>query len=69
MGPRADNMKAKNEMYNYIAKNGYVALEDLSNDPEDKVAINTLDVYFTMQGLRTNLVSPLDLIPTGKKKK
>ena len=69
MGPRADNMKAKNEMYNSISKNGYTALEDLSNDPEDKVAINTLDVYFTMQGLRTNLVSPLDLIPTGKKKK
>lgn len=69
MGPRADNMKSKNEMYNLISKNGFVALEDLSNDPEDKVAINTLDVYFTMQGLRTNIVSPMDLIPSPRKKK
>lgn len=69
MGPRADNMKSKNEMYNLISKNGFVSLEDLSNEPEDKVAVNTLDVYFTMQGLRTNLVSPVDLIPMSKKKK
>jgi len=67
MGPKADNMKAKNEMNNQISKNGYTSLEELSNEPEDKVALNTLDVYFAMQGLRTNLVSPMDLFPSPKK--
>ena len=66
MGPRADDMKAKNEFYNNISKNGFASLEDLTNDPANKVALNTLDVYFTMQGLRTNLVSPMEIIPEPK---
>lgn len=68
MGPRADDMKAKSEMYNLISRDGYVSLEDLTNDPYNKVAINTLDVYFTMQGLRTNMVAPMDLIPEPRNK-
>lgn len=63
LGPRADNMVAKNEMYNAISRDGYVSLNELSNNQEDKVAINTLDVYFRMQGLCTNLVYPLGDIP------
>lgn len=59
-------MKAKNEFYNNISKNGFASLEDLTNDPANKVALNTLDVYFTMQGLRTNLVSPMEIIPGPK---
>jgi hypothetical protein len=68
MGPRADDMAAKNKMNNDIAKNGYVSLEDLPNDVSNKIALNTLDVYFTMQGLRTNLVSPMRLLPSPKEK-
>ena len=68
MGPRADDMKSKNEMNNAIAKNGVVSLEELTNDTENKVSLNTLDVYFTMQGLRTNLVSPLQVLPSPKEK-
>lgn len=64
LGPRADNMRAKNEMYNMINRDGYVSLEELSNNQEDKVAINSLDAYFTMQGFRTNLVYPPDVIPS-----
>ena len=64
MGPRADNMVAKNEMYNAIQRDGYVSLDELSNNQEDKVALNSLDVYFTMQGFRTNLVHPIDVIPS-----
>ena len=63
LGARADDMKSKNEMYAAIAKNGYVSLEELSDDVRDKVAINTFDVYFLMQGLRTNMVDRLDNIP------
>lgn len=65
LGPRADNMVAKNEMYNMIRQDGYVSLEELSNRQTDKVAINSLDVYFTMQGLRTNLVYPMKVIPNA----
>lgn len=63
LGPRADNLKAKDEMYNSIARDGFVSLEELSNSQEDKVAINTLDEYFMMMGLRTNLVYPPEVIP------
>jgi hypothetical protein len=63
MGPRADDMVAKNQMYNKIAKDGYVMLSDLDNDPENKVALNSLDEDFIMQGLITNLVTPLTVLP------
>lgn len=66
MGPRADDMKAKNQMYNNISKDGYVSLESLDNDPENKVALNSLDVYFLMQGISTNLVYPMDILPAPK---
>ena len=68
LGARADDMKAKNEMYAAIAKNGYVSLEELSDDPKDKVALSTFDVYFLMQGLRTNMVDRLDNIPGPREK-
>ena len=68
MGPRADDMKFKNEMYAEIAKNGYTSLEDLTDSPENKTALNTFDVYFLMQGLRTNMVDRLDNIPGPREK-
>ena len=68
LGARADDMKAKNEMYAEIAKNGYTSLENLSDSPENKIALNTFDVYFLMQGLRTNMVDRLDNIPGPKER-
>lgn len=65
MGPRADNFRAKHEMYKSISRDGYVALADLPNEQTDKVAINSLDTYFTIQGFRTNLVYPLEVIPSS----
>lgn len=67
MGPRADDPVAENEMYTAIANNGYVTLDSLTNDPSNKVAINTLNMYFLMQGFVTNLVGPLGMIPQPKK--
>ena len=64
MGPRADNMRAKTEMYRRINQDGYVSLDDLPNDQRDKVAINSLDTYFTIQGFGTNLVYPVGVIPS-----
>lgn len=68
MGPRADDMKAKTQMYSSINRKGYVSLSDLESGPEDKVALNTFDAYFAMQGLLTNLVSPLHTIGVARKK-
>lgn len=68
-GPRADDMVMKNEMYSKIAKDGYVNLSDLTNDPENKIALNTLDAYFLMMGISTNLVTPLNVIPKPREKK
>ena len=68
MGSRADDMRSKNEMYAEIAKNGYVSLEDLTDDVKDKVALNTIDTYFLMQGLRTNMIDNLNNIPGPKEK-
>lgn len=64
MGPRADNQVARDEMLRAINQDGFVSLNDLPNNQEDKVALNSLDVYFTMQGFRTNLVYPIDVIPS-----
>lgn len=56
MGPRADDAVAKNEMLSDISKNGYVSYNDLTNNPENKTSLNTLDVYFTLMGFKTNLI-------------
>lgn len=69
LGPRADNMVAKNQMESRIARDGYVKLEDLDNSTENKISLNTLDVYFTMMGFKTNLVYGGDGILAPKKKK
>lgn len=64
MGPRADNMKAKQEMYNNIMKDGYVSLKDLdTQDPYNKVALNTFNTYYLLMGISTNLVTDIDKIP------
>ena len=65
LGPRADNMVQKNELYNAINRDGFVSLEELTNRQEDKIALNTLDEYFMLQGFRTNLVYPPEVIPNG----
>lgn len=62
LGPRADNKESKDQMYADITDKGHVYLEDLSSTQSDKVAINTLDTYFKMQMLDTNLVYGGDLI-------
>lgn len=63
MGPRADDVRARNQMYNQIAKNGYVSLEELDDDPYNKTSLNTFNMYFLMMGFTTNLVTPLGELP------
>ena len=66
MGPRADDPVMENEMYTAISDNGYVRLQDLTSDPKNKVALNTLNMYFLMQGFVTNLIGPMGELPKPK---
>lgn len=68
MDPRADNTKAKQEMYNNIMRDGYVSLKDLdTRDPYNKVALNTFNTYYLMMGISSNLVTDIDKIPGPRK--
>lgn len=69
LGPRADDEVAKNEMYAMIADNGYVNRADLTNNPENRISLNTLDVYFLMQGFKTNLIRDSNLLPHPRQSK
>ena len=58
-GPRASNQQQKQEMYRSIAKNGYVSLEDIKNKDNDKTqhtALNTLNMYLLVSGIRSDLI-------------
>ena len=57
LGPRADDLVMKNEMYAEISRKGYVNLDDLTSDVSNKKTINTLDVYFICMGIKTNLIT------------
>lgn len=58
-GPRADDMKMKNQMLQQIALNGYALLSDMESSPENKTTLNTADTY--MLGMHLNS----DLVTTG----
>lgn len=54
---RADDIKMKSEMLKKIKTDGYVSLDELPSNKTDKVALNTLDVFFTSCGLKTDLIT------------
>ncbi len=56
-GPRADDMVMKSEMNTAINTNGYVSLDQLDDDPTNKTALNTIDVFMLGMGLKTDLVT------------
>lgn len=51
-------MKMKNQALRKINTDGYLSLEDLDSNPENKVALNTLDVFYIGSGIKTDLVTP-----------
>jgi len=57
MGPRADDMVMKNEMYSSIAQKGFVSLETLTNNVENKVTLNALDVHLIGMGIKSDLIT------------
>ena len=69
LGARSDNMRAKSEMYEKINVEGYVSLKDLSNNAEDKVTLNTIDVMYLGAGIKTNLISNSLILPSTAARK
>ena len=67
MGPKADDPVMQSQMLGAIATNGYVSEDDMTSDPLNKVSLATLDMYFTVQGLRTNIYTPFDQLPRPSK--
>lgn len=57
MGPRADDMVMKNEMYSNIAQKGFVSLQGLTNDVDNKVTLNAVDVHLIGMGIKSDLIT------------
>ena len=66
-GPRADDMSMKNQMLHDIALNGYVKLEDLDDDVENKTTLNTVNVFLLGMGLDSDLVTRGLMLPVSLK--
>ena len=56
-GPRSDDLVMKREMLNDINKQGYVSLNQLTNDVNNKTTLNTVNTYMLGMGLNTDLVT------------
>lgn len=54
---KSDDFKMKTEMLNQIKNTGMVDLSNIKSNPQDKVALNTLDVYFICAGIKTDLIT------------
>jgi hypothetical protein len=50
-------MVMKNEMYSSIAKNGFVSLNGLTNDVDNKVTLNAVDVHLIGMGIKSDLIT------------
>ena len=70
-GFRADGLQRKNYAYAQIAKTGSCSLEDIEEQAgiEDRLALETIDTYYMMAGLSTDLITPSNLLISTIKKK
>jgi hypothetical protein len=69
---KADDMSAKNQMYNQINTTGQVYLKDLQNDKTAQTARNTVDVYLIGSFIMSNLIEEDYMTPytlANKKKR
>lgn len=66
-GPRSDDMRMKNQMLHDIALNGYVKLEDLDDNVENKTTLNTVNVFLLGMGLDSDLVTKGLMLPASLK--
>lgn len=68
LGPRADDMVMKHEMYSAISQKGYVSLDELTNNVENKTTLNTLDVHLIGMGIKSDLITQGLLVKKSLKK-
>ena len=54
---RSDDLVAKSESLKQIKNNGYLEMDKIVTSKKNKIAINTMDVYFTSCGIKTNLIT------------
>lgn len=57
LGPRADNIQKKRQMYREISERGYCTLESLKSDKSSSTTLNTLNTYMLASGIRSNLIT------------
>lgn len=69
IGPKADAMKVKSEMYNTIASKGFVSEEDLNIEKSDSLARNMLNVYLLGCNIHSNLIDEDYMTPLTIKNK
>lgn len=56
-GPRADDIKMKQEMLRDIALNGFTRIEDMDDNLENKTALNTVNTYLLGMSIDSDLVT------------
>ena len=54
--PKADAMRAKQQMYNTIASKGFVSMDDINVEKNDSLAKNMLNVYLLGCNIHSNLI-------------
>ena len=55
IGPKADAMRAKSEMYNTISSKGFVSEKDIRLDKDDSLARNMMNVYLVGSTIHSKL--------------
>ena len=69
-GFRADGLQRKNYAYAQIARTGECSLSDIEENAgiEDRLALETVDVYYKTMGIQTDLITPDLLLISSVKK-
>lgn len=57
LGPRADNMEKKRQLYRQISKNGFASLDSLESSRSSSTTINTINTYLLASGVRSDLIT------------
>lgn len=69
-GFRADGLQRKLYAYEQIARTGACSLNEIEEQAgiEDRISLETIDVYYKAMGLTTDLITPGLLLPSTMKK-
>ena len=62
-GPRADDLVMKRQARQSISTKGYILLDELENDPKNKVTLNTVNAFLISMGLSTDLITDTYILP------